>query len=114
ISGSNGYSAGPGYDLVTGRGTPIATSVVNDLVPLAAGGTPTSTNVTASAATLNFGQPDTFTATVTDPAGDPTPTGGTVTFLDAGTAIGAAALVNGQATFTTTTLSVGAHAITAS
>ena len=70
--------------------------------------------MTASAATLNFGQPDTFTASVTDPAGDPTPTGGTVTFRDAGTAIGTAALVNGQAAFTTTTLPVGAHAITAS
>jgi hypothetical protein len=32
-TGSNGgYSAGPGYDLVTGRGTPIANLVVRDLV----------------------------------------------------------------------------------
>jgi subtilase family serine protease len=31
-SGSNGYSAGPGYDLVTGRGTPIAKLVVRDLI----------------------------------------------------------------------------------
>ncbi|MDD4891210.1 MAG: S53 family peptidase, partial [Phycisphaerae bacterium] len=33
ISGSNGYPAGPGYDLVTGRGTPI----VNLLAPAMAG-----------------------------------------------------------------------------
>src|SRR5579863_1850156 len=31
-SGSPNYSAGPGYDLVTGRGTPYANLVVNDLV----------------------------------------------------------------------------------
>ena len=31
-SGSPRYSAGPGYDLVTGRGTPIANLVVNDLI----------------------------------------------------------------------------------
>jgi subtilase family serine protease len=31
-SGNNGYSAGPGYDLVTGRGTPRANLVVNYLV----------------------------------------------------------------------------------
>jgi hypothetical protein len=34
-TGSNGYSAGPGYDLATGLGTPI----VNNLVPLLAGTT---------------------------------------------------------------------------
>ncbi|HEV3021617.1 MAG TPA: S53 family peptidase [Pirellulales bacterium] len=32
VSGSNGYRATAGYDLVTGRGTPIASSVVRDLV----------------------------------------------------------------------------------
>ena len=32
-SGNNGYAAGPGYDLVTGRGSPIANLLVNDLVP---------------------------------------------------------------------------------
>lgn len=30
-SGSNGYSAGPGYDLVTGRGSPIANLIVDGL-----------------------------------------------------------------------------------
>lgn len=32
ISGYNGYDAGPGYDLVTGRGSPIAFNVVRDLM----------------------------------------------------------------------------------
>jgi subtilase family serine protease len=31
-TGSNGYSAGTGYDLVTGRGSPYANKVVSDLV----------------------------------------------------------------------------------
>jgi hypothetical protein len=31
VSGNNGYSAGPGYDLVTGLGTPIANRLVPDL-----------------------------------------------------------------------------------
>jgi hypothetical protein len=38
-SGGNGYTAGPGYDLVTGRGTPIA----NLLVPALAGVSSTGT-----------------------------------------------------------------------
>jgi hypothetical protein len=34
VSGNNGYQAGPGYDLVTGIGTPIANQVVPGLVNL--------------------------------------------------------------------------------
>jgi subtilisin-like proprotein convertase family protein len=35
ITGSNGYSAGPGYDLVTGRGSPIANLLIPDLAGVA-------------------------------------------------------------------------------
>ncbi len=35
-AGSNGYPAGPGYDLVTGRGTPVANTLVDDLAGVAA------------------------------------------------------------------------------
>jgi hypothetical protein len=45
VSGSNGYAAKAGYDLVTGRGSPIASSVIRDLVGSAAvtsGGTNTA------------------------------------------------------------------------
>ena len=31
-SGFNGFSAGPGYDLVTGRGTPVANRLLPDLI----------------------------------------------------------------------------------
>jgi hypothetical protein len=34
-TGSNGYTAGPGYDLATGRGTPVVDQLVHDLVTAA-------------------------------------------------------------------------------
>ena len=53
-----------------------------------------------------------FTATVTSPVGIPT---GTVNFLDGGTVIGSGTLSGaGVATFSTSTLTAGTHAITAS
>ena len=36
-SGSNGYSAGPGYNLVTGLGSPVANLLIPDLVAYAGG-----------------------------------------------------------------------------
>ena len=58
-----------------------------------------------------YGQSVTFVATVAAGA----PPAGTVTFLDSGTPLGTAALNgSGQATLVVTTLSVGAHSITAS
>ena len=72
-----------------------------------------ATTVTAisSANPSTFGQPVTFTATVSSPAGIPT---GTVTFLDGATSLGTGALDSlGMATLTTASLAVGAHSITA-
>jgi subtilase family serine protease len=52
-SGNNGYAAGTGYDLVTGRGTPLVEKVVADLV-----GTGTVTNPvpTIGALTISSGE----------------------------------------------------------
>jgi hypothetical protein len=58
-----------------------------------------------------FGQPVTFTATVTGQYGG-TPTG-SVTFNDGKTALKTVSLSKGAASFTTTALSVGSHSITA-
>jgi MBG domain/Bacterial Ig-like domain (group 3)/Putative Ig domain len=52
----------------------------------------------------------TFTATVTSGAGTPT---GTVTFMDGATALGTGTLSGGVATFATSSLAAGSHAITA-
>jgi VCBS repeat-containing protein len=61
-----------------------------------------------------FGQVVTFTATVSTVApGAGTPTG-TVTFWDGGSSIGTGTLSGGVASFTTSALAVGSHAITSS
>ena len=47
-SGSNGYSAAKGYDLVTGRGSPVANAVVRDLVSYSGSTTYSLTSSTSS------------------------------------------------------------------
>jgi hypothetical protein len=64
----------------------------------------------SSANPSNFGQAVTFTATVTGSGATPT---GTVTFNDAGAAIGTGTLSGGVATLTISTLKSGTHGITA-
>ena len=81
--------------------------------------TPTAISVSASSATPAFGQPETLTATVTTPSGDPIPTSsdGMVTFYDGTTVLGSATLSGSPATATLTIpagLAVGSHTITAS
>jgi hypothetical protein len=77
----------------------------------------TSTGVASAPNPASAGQTVTFTATVsvlapgTTAAGSPT---GTVAFLDGSTTLGTGTLSSsGQATFTTSSLAVGTHAITA-
>ena len=71
-----------------------------------------SVSITSSQNPSAVGLPITFTAAVTSAAaGMPT---GTVTFLDGTTTLGAQVLVNGQAVFSTSSLSSGAHTITVS
>jgi uncharacterized repeat protein (TIGR01451 family)/CSLREA domain-containing protein len=74
----------------------------------------TTTTVTSSQNPSTYGQPVTFTATVTAVApGGGTPTG-TVTFYDGTTVLATVALTgSGQATFTTSSLFIGTHSITA-
>jgi Bacterial Ig-like domain (group 3)/FG-GAP-like repeat/Divergent InlB B-repeat domain len=71
----------------------------------------TSTSVSSSRNPAVAGQIVTFTSLVTSTAGVPT---GTVTFKDGGLAIGTGVLnASGQATFSTSSLTVGTHTITA-
>ena len=76
-----------------------------------AGAQPTTTALASTPNPSVHNQPVTFTATVSSGGGTPT---GTVTFLDAGQAIGTATLAAGVATFTTSSLTIGTHSITAS
>lgn len=70
----------------------------------------TSTSVTSSLNPSTSGQAVTFTATVASSGGTVT---GTVTFKDGSTSLRTGSLNNGKVTFTTSTLSVGTHSITA-
>ena len=68
----------------------------------------TTTTIAATPVKTIAGQPVTITATVTSAAGQPT---GTVTFRDGAAVLGNASIANGQATFSTTSLTVGAHTL---
>jgi Bacterial Ig-like domain (group 3)/FG-GAP-like repeat len=72
----------------------------------------TTSALTSSANPSPANQPVTFTATVT-PGFNLGALTGTVTFSDGGSAIGTAMINGGTAAFTTSSLSLGAHSITA-
>ena len=71
---------------------------------------PTTTTVTSSQNPSTYGDAVTFTATVTATPGTPT---GEVTFKDGATILATITLSSSQATYTTSSLSVGDHTITA-
>jgi hypothetical protein len=73
------------------------------------GTTASTTTVTTSLTPTVFGEPVTFTATVTGGSGTPS---GSVDFLDGATLLGTVALnASGIATFTTSALNAGSHTI---
>ncbi len=90
----------------TGASSVSASASTTVLVP-----SPTTTGLSSSANPSAFGQPITLTAIVSHGgAGYPT---GQVQFRDGANFIGTAALSNGQATLTLSTLAVGSHSLTA-
>ncbi len=107
---ASSFDTTTGYNLVTGLG-----SVDAEKLAVAWAGTilsATTTTVVSSQNPANQGVAVTFTATVTT-VGTHAPTG-TVTFYDSTTSIGTGTLNGSQvATLTISTLTVGAHSITA-
>ena len=98
----------------TGSVTFSGTGVVPQSILLAGTGlkAATTTSVSSSLAAALFGQPVTFTATVSA-AGSVSPTG-TVSFYDGSTLLGTAqTLTGGAAALTLSSLGVGTHSITA-
>ena len=95
--------AGPTSSTLIPRFTPPSTSTT--LINVA----PCSyiTSLASSANPSSYRQSVTFTASVS--ASGPIPA--TITFTDGGTMLGSAPLVSGQATFTTSALTVGSHSI---
>jgi hypothetical protein len=71
----------------------------------------TTTVLTTSANPSPAGAPLTLTATVSSPRG--APTAGTVTFFDGATPLGTIAVSSGVATLSTSTLTLGSHALKA-
>ncbi len=69
----------------------------------------TTTNLSATPASQNVGNPVMLTATVT-----PSTATGTVMFLDGATPVGSASLSGGTATLSISTLAIGNHSLTAS
>jgi subtilase family serine protease len=100
-----GYSAGPGYDQVTGLGSVDAHALVTNW------GASTTTTLSSSSNPAPASSSVTFIATVTT-SGSTAPTG-KVTFNDGITAQGTGTIASGKATFSTSSLLVGGHSITA-
>lgn len=73
----------------------------------------TTTTLASSATSVTTGTSVTLTATVSQASGANVPTG-TVTFTDGATTLGTGALSSGKATYTTSSLAIGTHSITAS
>ncbi len=96
------------------NGDPYFTGSTSAALPLAVARASTTTALAASTTSPVFGQPVTFTATVSAVApGAGTPSG-TVTFRDGGTPVGTGTLnAAGLATFTTSSLAVGNHTLDA-
>lgn len=103
---ANGFAGN--YNISAG-GNGIAGSATFNLTNLKGS---TTTSLSSSVNPSSFGQNVTFVAVVTSPAGMPT---GTVQFKDNGTDIGPPQTLNasGQASISTSTLSLGVHTITA-
>lgn len=97
-----------------GKPDVLAGNVVflSEAAPTASNPSATTTTVTASPTTAAAGTSVTFTATVAPSSGSGTPTG-TVTFYDGSTALGNGTLSSGSAAYSTTSLAVGAHSVTA-
>jgi len=104
------FATTTGWDFATGIGTVNAANLANAWPSI--GTTPTTTTLTSNHNPQIQGGSVTFTATVsTTGANAPT---GNVNFNDGETIIGSGTLNGSQvATFTTTTLAVGTHSITA-
>jgi subtilase family serine protease len=114
-SGSLGYSAGAGYDMVTGLGSLDVYALANGWSGSVSSSTGTSTTVAANPTTFAQNSSTVLTATVKPASGTTTPTG-TVVFTSGSTTLGSASLVSGVAMLTVpgSLLGLGTHTVIAS
>jgi subtilase family serine protease len=113
VNGALGYSAGPGYDEVTGLGSVDANHLVTQWssLPSSIG---TTMTLSASLASIGSTASTTLTATVKPATGTTAPTG-TITFSIGGKTLGTASLASSVATLTLagSSLSTGANTVLA-
>jgi hypothetical protein len=117
VTGVPVYSAGDTPTSPAGSTFPISVSGPSsaNYVTAAVNGTliivavPTTTTLTTSTASAQYGDPVTLTATVA-----PSGATGTVIFMQGSTVLGTGTVSNGVATLTTSTLNSGSYTITAS
>jgi subtilase family serine protease len=113
-SGTAGFSAGTGYDQVTGLGSVDANNLA-DLWPVNSGSSATlidtTTTITASSTSPVAGATDTFTITVASSSGTSTPTGTVAIAVDGGTATSETLTANGTYVYTTSFAAAGSHVV---
>ena len=109
VNGQEGFSAGPGYDLVTGWGSVDATRFIESW---AGGQLQTTLTVTASSMSFALNGSTTLTATVTAQGSSGNPTG-TVTFLLGGVSLGANTLTATGSGVSTTSVTIFASQLPA-
>lgn len=127
---TTGFSAGTGYDEVTGLGSVDLAKLANDWPAANAGEAAligTTVSVQPANANPNEGQSDVFTVTVTDDSGNPVTTGTVTLQIDGGTNCGGLSgadcggttvsnqslSASGQVTYTATFSAAGIHSIVA-
>jgi len=113
-SGAIGFTAGSGYDQVTGLGSvdaanlaaawPANTGVSAALID-------TTTTIVASSAAPNVNVSDTFTITVASASGTTIPTGNVSIEVDGGTAMTEALTTNGTYVYTASFATAGSHIV---
>ena len=108
-----GTPTAAGLFFFTVKATDATGAMVSQDLFILVGSDTTTTTLTTSTSTAVVGQSVTFTAVVAGSgpaAGAPT---GTITFKDGSTVLGTGTLASGSATFTTSSLAVAGHSITA-
>jgi uncharacterized protein (TIGR03437 family) len=118
-TGSFGYSAGPGYDLVTGLGSVDASNLITQWSSAAGASSSVTVSLAANPSSLTVEGTTVVTATVQGASGSPTPTG-SVSFVAGTISLGTASLAGSGNTATASVtvygsqLPVGSDTITAS
>ena len=108
--GQHSLTASYAGDTNTGSGVSLPLLQIVGTLPANSG---TTTSLTASANPVGVGQPLVLIASVAPVTAGGAALTGTVAFMEGSTTLGTASIVGSSATFTTSSLAVGTHALTA-